>query len=103
MPARCRPSLGCRASGCGSDPMKPAAFDYRQPRTLAEAVALLAADPGAKAIADGQNLMPLLNFRVAAPNLLVHLRHLPGLDHSHISADGIRLRASVRSRDIADD
>ncbi|HYU13411.1 MAG TPA: FAD binding domain-containing protein, partial [Stellaceae bacterium] len=46
--------------------MKPPAFDYRAPATLEEAVALLAADPGAKPIAGGQSLMPVLNFRLAA-------------------------------------
>src|ERR1700732_371619 len=83
--------------------MKPPTFDYRAPATLAEAVALLAADPGAKAIAGGQSLMPVLNFRLAAASLLVELRHLPGLDEIKIGADGIRLGAKVRWRDIEDD
>jgi carbon-monoxide dehydrogenase medium subunit len=83
--------------------MKPAAFDYRAPATLAEAVALLAADPGAKPIAGGQSLMPVLNFRLAAPTLLVDLRHLPGLDEISVGPDGVRLGAKVRWRDIEDD
>jgi len=83
--------------------MKPSAFDYRAPATLAEAVALLAADPGARPIAGGQSLMPVLNFRLAAPTLLVDLRRLPGLDAIKIGADGVRLGAKVRWRDIEDD
>jgi carbon-monoxide dehydrogenase medium subunit len=83
--------------------MKPSAFDYRAPATLDEAVALLAADPEAKAIAGGQSLMPVLNFRLAAPTLLVDLRLLPGLDEIKIGADGLRLGAKVRWRDIEDD
>ena len=83
--------------------MKPAAFDYRAPATLDEAVALLAADPGAKPIAGGQSLMPVLNFRLAAPSLLVDLRHLPGLGDIAIGPDGVRLGAKVRWRDIEDD
>jgi carbon-monoxide dehydrogenase medium subunit len=83
--------------------MKPPVFDYRAPATLDEAVALLAADPGAKAIAGGQSLMPVLNFRLAAPSLLVDLRHLPGLDEINIGPDGGRLGAKVRWRDIEDD
>ena len=83
--------------------MKPPAFDYRAPATLDEAVALLAADPGAKLIAGGQSLMPVLNFRLAAPTMLVDLRRLPGLGEIKIGADGVRLGARVRWRDIEDD
>src|SRR5438128_5624583 len=83
--------------------MKPAAFDYRAPATLDEAVALLAADPGAKLIAGGQSLMPVLNFRLEAPTLLVDLRRLPGLGDIDIGAEGVRLGAKVRWRDIEED
>jgi aerobic carbon-monoxide dehydrogenase medium subunit len=84
--------------------MKPAPFDYSCPATIAEAVAVLAACDGeAKVIAGGQSLMPLLAFRLAAPKLLADLRKLPGLDHIVISADGVRLGARVRWRDIEDD
>ena len=84
--------------------MKPAPFDYSCPATIAEAVAVLAAYDGeAKVIAGGQSLMPLLAFRLAAPKLLVDLRKLPGLDHIVIGADGVRLGARVRWRDIEDD
>ena len=83
--------------------MKPPVFDYRAPATLDEAVALLASDPGARPIAGGQSLMPVLNFRLAAPTLLVDLRHLPGLDEISVGPDGVRLGAKVRWRDIEDD
>jgi carbon-monoxide dehydrogenase medium subunit len=84
--------------------MKPAPFDYACPATVAEAVALLASHDGeAKAIAGGQSLMPLLAFRLAAPKLLVDLRKLPGLDRIVVAADGVRLGARVRWRDIEDD
>jgi aerobic carbon-monoxide dehydrogenase medium subunit len=84
--------------------VKPAAFDYASPATIAEAVALLAGHAAeAKAIAGGQSLMPLLAFRLAAPKLLVDLRKLPGLDDIAIEADGVRLGAKVRWRDIEDD
>lgn len=83
--------------------MKPARFEYRAPDTLEEAIALLAADPEAKPIAGGQSLMPVLNFRLAAPSMLVDLKRLPGLDGIEIGADGVRLGAKVRWRDIEDD
>ncbi|MFM9998390.1 MAG: FAD binding domain-containing protein, partial [Burkholderiaceae bacterium] len=81
--------------------MKPAAFEYAVPTTVAEAVALLASRNGeAKPISGGQSLMPVLNFRLAAPTLLVDLRHLPGLDRIVVEAGGTRLGAKVRWRDI---
>lgn len=81
--------------------MKPAAFEYAVPTTVAEAVALLASRNGeAKAISGGQSLMPVLNFRLAAPTLLVDLRHLPDLDRIVVEAGGTRLGAKVRWRDI---
>ncbi|HJU17152.1 MAG TPA: xanthine dehydrogenase family protein subunit M [Stellaceae bacterium] len=83
--------------------MKPARFEYCAPATLEEAVALLAADPEAKPIAGGQSLMPLLAFRLAAPSLLVDLRRLSGLDGIAVGADGVRLGARVRWRDIEAD
>jgi carbon-monoxide dehydrogenase medium subunit len=83
--------------------MKPARFEYRAPNTLEEAVALLAADPEAKPIAGGQSLMPVLNFRLAAPTMLVDLRRVGGLDKVVIGADGVRLGAKVRWRDIEAD
>ncbi|MGH7096060.1 MAG: FAD binding domain-containing protein [Stellaceae bacterium] len=83
--------------------MKPARFEYRAPETLEEAVTLLAADPEAKPIAGGQSLMPLLAFRLAAPSLLVDLRRVCGLDGIAIGADGVRLGARVRWRDIETD
>jgi aerobic carbon-monoxide dehydrogenase medium subunit len=83
--------------------MKPAPFEYSCPDTLGDAVALLASRPGAKALAGGQSLMPVLNFRLATPPLLVDLRKLPGLDRIAIDSAGARLGALVRWRDIERD
>jgi carbon-monoxide dehydrogenase medium subunit len=83
--------------------MKPAPFDYRAPATLEEAVALLAAHPGAKALAGGQSLMPVLAFRLATPSLIVDLRRVPGLDGIAVAAGGVRLGAKTRWRDIERD
>jgi carbon-monoxide dehydrogenase medium subunit len=84
--------------------MKLPPFDYACPASLAEAVALLAAHDGeAKPLAGGQSLVPMLAFRVAAPALLVDLRKLAELRHIKIAADGVRLGAMVRWRDILED
>src|SRR3954451_23870655 len=84
--------------------MKLPPLEYACPTTLSEAVALLASRDGdAKAIAGGQSLMPMMAFRIATPTLLVDLRKLTELRGIKISADGIRLGALVRWRDILDD
>lgn len=83
--------------------MKLPRFDYAVPATLGEAVRLLAATPGAKALAGGQSLIPALAFRLGSPPLLVDLRKLAELAGIAIDADGVRLGARVRWRDIEDD
>ncbi len=84
--------------------MKLPPFEYACPASLAEAVALLAAHEGeAKPLAGGQSLVPMLAFRVTAPALLVDLRKLAELRHIKIAADGVRLGAMVRWRDILED
>jgi len=84
--------------------MKMPPFDYACPETLSEAVTLLASGNGeAKALAGGQSLLPMLAFRLAQPSLLVDLRKLSELREIRISADGVRLGAMVRWRDILDD
>jgi carbon-monoxide dehydrogenase medium subunit len=59
--------------------MKPVAFDYARPATLAEALALLAATPEAVVLAGGQTLGPLLNLRLAQPALLVDITRIAEL------------------------
>jgi CO/xanthine dehydrogenase FAD-binding subunit len=52
--------------------LKAPSFAYAKPRTLAEAFDLLAR-PGAKILAGGQSLIPSLNMRLSAPELLVDI------------------------------
>ena len=80
--------------------MKPADFDYAAPVSVAEAVSLLAADESAKVVAGGQSLVPLLNFRLAQPSLLVDLRPIPGLDEISEQSDRIVLGAMVSQRQV---
>ena len=84
--------------------MKPPVFEYAAPATVDEAVALLASSGGnAKVLAGGQSLMPMLAFRLAAPDLLVDLKRLQGLDRIDIGSEGVRLGAKVRWCDIERD
>lgn len=86
--------------------MKPAPFDYAAPRTLDEALALLGED--AKPLAGGQSLVPLLNFRLARPKLLVDLNGVEGLAGIRRSGGSLwigaltRQRALERSRVVAE-
>lgn len=84
--------------------MKPSAFEYRSPATLAEAVRLLQSGNGnAKVISGGQSLMPMMAFRLAVPELLVDLKHVPDLNIIRLADDGVHLGAKVRWCDILRD
>lgn len=61
--------------------MKPAPFAYAKARTLKEAVALLGKHRGdARLLAGGQSLIASLNMRLSAPDLLVDINGIKGLD-----------------------
>ena len=83
--------------------MKPAPFGYVRPESLADAVAALAADPGAKVLAGGQSLVPLLSMRLAAPSTLVDINGLPGLDGIEVTDEGVRIGALARHADVLAD
>ncbi len=60
--------------------MKAAAFDYERAATLPEALGLLARDDGiVRAVAGSQSLGPMLNLRLAQPDLLVDITAVPEL------------------------
>jgi carbon-monoxide dehydrogenase medium subunit len=84
--------------------MKLPPFEYKSPTTVAEAVAILAAEGGsARPLAGGQSLLPVLAFRLAAPSILVDLRRIPDLRRIIIDDNGVHLGAMTRWRDIEDD
>jgi len=80
----------------------PSRFRYEAPRSIDEAVALLHQGDGeAKVLAGGQSLVPLLKLRFAAPELLVDINNLPGLDYHRVDANGtIRIGALCRHADL---
>ncbi|HSK26326.1 MAG TPA: xanthine dehydrogenase family protein subunit M [Jiangellales bacterium] len=77
--------------------MKPSPFAYHRPETLAEALDVLAeAGEHGKVLAGGQSLLPMLAMRLAAPEHLVDVNRLPGLDGVEVGADGVRVGALAR-------
>ena len=80
--------------------MKPAPFDYVAARSLDEALEAMAErGPDAKLLAGGQSLLPVLNFRLAQPAVLIDLNGVAELDFVREEPDGgLRLGALVRQR-----
>jgi CO/xanthine dehydrogenase FAD-binding subunit len=75
--------------------VKPAPFQYAAPGSVADALELLA-DEDARALAGGQSLIPMMNFRFARPELLVDLNPLTALEHLRTSAGALRIGALTR-------
>lgn len=79
--------------------MKPAAFEYHAPRTIEEAVGLLAAHgDDAKVLAGGQSLVPLMNMRLARPRVIVDVNRVRGLDGLREARGVLKIGALVRQR-----
>jgi xanthine dehydrogenase iron-sulfur cluster and FAD-binding subunit A len=83
--------------------MKAAAFAYSRPTDIEEACALLAADDGARLIAGGQTLVPLMAMRLARPTRLVDIARLPGLAFVREGADAIAIGATTTQRAVEHD
>ena len=80
--------------------MKPPAFSYHDPRTTADAVALLASLDNAKLLAGGQSLMPMLNMRYVLPDHVIDLNRVDGLSYIHEHNGALEIGAMTRQRDI---
>jgi CO/xanthine dehydrogenase FAD-binding subunit len=79
--------------------MKPPPFDYFAPKRTEEAVALLSEyGDAAKILAGGQSLVPMLNFRLARPQVLVDINRVEELAYISESDKGIRIGALTRHR-----
>ena len=77
--------------------MKPSSFEYVAPRSLDEAVHSLASYAGAaKVLAGGQSLVPLMNLRLAAPEVLIDINGLDELGSLRAWDGGLSVGALVR-------
>ena len=77
--------------------MKPSPFEYEAPASVEEALPLLG--PDSTVLAGGQSLVPLLNLRLAQPELVVDINGIAELDY--ISGEDGRLRIGTMTRQVA--
>ena len=84
--------------------MKPPPFAYECPTEVADAVSLLAAHGGdARPLAGGQSLVPLLNFRLARPAMLVDLNRIEALRSVAVEGGALRIGAMARQAEVESD
>ena len=83
--------------------MKPAPFEYSRPTSIDEACALLAADDGARLIAGGQTLVPLMAMRLARPTRLIDIARIPALAYVRDGGGIVEIGATTRQCDVERD
>lgn len=77
------------------------AFDYKRPKTVAEAEAAFAADSDATFLAGGQTLIPTLKQRLRQPSALIDLAALDALKGITVADDVVTIGAGVCHADVA--
>ena len=80
--------------------MKPPPFSYHAPRSVNEAVSLLASLENARVLAGGQSLLPMLNMRFATPDHVVDINRIPELSGIVVHDDHVAIGAMTRQRDL---
>ncbi|MCL5611035.1 MAG: xanthine dehydrogenase family protein subunit M [Chloroflexi bacterium] len=82
--------------------MKPAPFEYYAPTTVDEALSYLTKHGyDAKVLAGGQSLIPMMNFRLVQPSVLIDLNNIPELSYIHPDENGgLRLGAMTRHHHV---
>lgn len=82
--------------------MIPTSFDYVRAASLKEALKVLAAADGTKAIAGGHSLLPIMKFRLAQPPRLVDVSRLEELKGIDEKGRGVRIGAGTTYRELLD-
>ena len=81
----------------------PAPFEYERAGSVEEAVALLAKHgPGARLIAGGHSLLPMMKLRLARPEALVDVNAIADLDYVKVDGDEIAIGAMTRHAGVLD-
>ena len=78
--------------------MKPAAFDYHAPATVSAALELLQKHEDARLLAGGQTLVPMMNFRLATPDVIIDLNRVPELAYIRLEDGRVEIGAMTRQR-----
>ena len=81
--------------------MFPAQTEYHRPGSVAEAVDLLSGNEGAKVLAGGHSLIPLMKLRLAAPTVLVDIGRIEALKGIGAAGDGLSIGALTTQASIA--
>ena len=76
-------------------------FDYYRASSVADAGRLLAEHPGAKLLAGGHSLIPLLKLRLAAPSAVIDIGRIAELRGIAAGSDGLRIGALTTHAEIA--
>jgi CO/xanthine dehydrogenase FAD-binding subunit len=83
--------------------MKPAAFKYLAPRTEDELLASLSEHGGdARILAGGQSLVPMMNFRVVSPAVIIDINRIKSLGFIKHRVGSIEVGALTRHADLED-
>jgi carbon-monoxide dehydrogenase medium subunit len=81
--------------------MKPPRFDYFAPKSLDEALTSLAQHgASAKILAGGQSLIPLLNFRLTHPEILIDINRVADLAYVRVRDDDLAIGALTRQHTV---
>jgi len=80
--------------------MKPAPFIYHDPRTVNEAVGMLASLDNARVLAGGQSLMPMMNFRYVMPDHLIDINKVGELAYLRFEGAALHIGAMTRQREL---
>jgi len=80
--------------------MKPAPFSYARPATLDRAIEVLSGAEDGKVLGGGQSLVPMLNFRLARPEVLVDVRRIPELQVLGERNEKLAIGAGVTQRTV---
>lgn len=80
--------------------MKPSAFEYECPTDLKAVLAFLGDGTDTRILAGGQSLVPMMNYRLAAPERLIDINRLPGLDYIREEDGEVVIGALARHGDI---
>src|SRR6266700_6440487 len=85
----------------GGDTLIPGSFDYLAAHSVNEAVTLLDRHgEGAKVLAGGQSLIPLLRFRLASPTILIDINHVDGLEYLREMNGTLHIGALTRESEL---